>query len=221
MTARRTDGPAARDEAVRALRDGSVVAIPTDTVYGIAVALDTPGGIERLFAAKQRPPDKAIALLLADAAQAEAIGDLTPAAAALARACWPGGLTLVVPRRVDVPLPAALTGGALAPGAVPTVGLRVPDHDAPRALARALGPLPTTSANRSGEPELRDADEIEAALGGALELILDGGPALGGPASTVVDCSGPGPVIRRAGAIPSDDVDAILLRAGLQPAARA
>jgi len=214
------DGPEGRAEAIRVLRAGGVVAIPTDTVYGIAVSLETPGGIERLFAAKQRPPDKAIALLLADAAQAEAVGELTPAAAALADGCWPGGLTLVVPRREDVPLPAALTGGALAPGAIPTVGLRVPDHGAPRTLAGALGPLPTTSANRSGEPELRDADEIEASLGGALDLILDGGPAPGGPASTVVDCSGPGPVIRRAGAIPADGVDAILRRAGLEPAGR-
>jgi L-threonylcarbamoyladenylate synthase len=201
------DSAAGRDEAVRVLREGGVVAIPTDTVYGIAVALDTPGGIERLFAAKQRPPDKAIALLLADWEQAASIGELTPSATALGRAFWPGGLTLVVPRRADVPLPAALTGGALAPGAIPTVGLRVPDHDAPRALARALGPLPTTSANRSGEPELRDADAIEAELGSALDLILDGGPAAGGPASTVVDCTGSEPVIRRAGAIPAERIE--------------
>jgi L-threonylcarbamoyladenylate synthase len=210
MTRRIRDGANGRDEAIRVLRAGGVIAVPTDTVYGIAVALDTPGGIERLFAAKQRPPDKAIALLLGDAEQAAAIGELTPAAQALARAFWPGGLTLVVPRRADVPLPAALTGGALAPGAIPTVGLRVPNHDAPRALARALGPLPTTSANRSGEPELRDADAIDAELGGALELILDGGPATGGPASTVVDCTGPEPIIRRAGAIPEAEIDAVL-----------
>ena len=210
MTTRIADDGAGREAAIRTLRAGGVVAIPTDTVYGIGVALETPGGIERLFAAKQRPPDKAIALLLADAEQASEIGDMTPAAHALAHAFWPGGLTLVVPRREDVPLPAALTGGALAPGAIPTVGLRVPDHDAPRALARALGPLPTTSANRSGEPELRDADAIEAELGAALDLILDGGPATGGPASTVVDCTGETPVIRREGAIAVARIEAIL-----------
>jgi L-threonylcarbamoyladenylate synthase len=210
MTRRVIDGPEGRDEAVRVLRAGGVIAVPTDTVYGIAVALATPGGIERLFAAKSRPPDKAIALLLADAEQAADIGDLTPAARALAGAFWPGGLTLVVPRRVDRPLPAALTGGALAPGAIPTVGLRVPDHDAPRALARALGPLPTTSANVSGEPELRDADEIEARLGAALDLILDGGPARGGPASTVVDVTGDTPRIVRSGAIPDDAIASCL-----------
>jgi L-threonylcarbamoyladenylate synthase len=210
VTRRIPDDPAGRAEAIRVLREGGVIAVPTDTVYGIAVALDTPGGIERLFAAKERPPDKAIALLLADWEQATAIGELSGAATALARAFWPGGLTLVVPRRADVPLPAALTGGALAPGAIPTVGLRVPDHDAPRALARALGPLPTTSANRSGEPELADADAIDAELGAALELILDGGHARGGPASTVVDCTGGAPVIRREGAIPADRIEQAL-----------
>jgi len=211
MAARRiADDAAGRADAVRVLENGGVVAIPTDTVYGIAVALGTPGGIERLFAAKARPPDKAIAMLVADVEQAGEIGSLTPAAQALARDFWPGGLTLVVPRRTDRPLPAALSGGALAPGAIPTVGLRVPAHDAPRALAQALGPLPTTSANRSGEPEARDADEIEALLGDALDLILDGGPSLGGPASTVVDCTGGTPVVLRAGAIPTVAIEAVL-----------
>jgi L-threonylcarbamoyladenylate synthase len=215
VAARVGDGPEGRAEAIRVLRGGGVVAIPTDTVYGIAVALTTPGGIERLYAAKQRPPDKAIALLLADAAQAAEIGEISNHAAALADEFWPGGLTLVVPRRTDTTLPAARTGGALAPGAIPTVGLRVPNHDAPRALARALGPLPTTSANRSGEPELGDADAIEAELGSALELILDGGPALGGPASTVVDCTGPVALVRREGAIPAEELSRCLESAGL------
>ena len=210
MARRLADGPEARAEAIRVLRAGGLVAVPTDTVYGIAVALETPGGIERLFAAKSRPPDKAIALLLGDAAQAAEIGEMTAGATALAGAFWPGGLTLVVPRRTDRQLPAALTGGELAPGAIPTVGLRVPAHDAPRALARALGPLPTTSANRSGEPEARDADEIEALLGEAIDLILDGGPSTGGPASTVVDCTGERPVILRAGAIATDTIEAVL-----------
>ena len=204
------DGAAGRAEAIQSLRAGGVVAIPTDTVYGIAVALETPGGIERLFAAKSRPPDKAIALLLADADQAAEIGVLTPAATALANAFWPGGLTLVVPRRTDRELPAALTGGALAPGAIPTIGLRVPDHPAPRALARALGPLPTTSANRSGEPELRDAAAIEATLGASLDLILDGGPSGGGPSSTVVDCTGEAPVVVREGAIAADEIERVV-----------
>jgi L-threonylcarbamoyladenylate synthase len=202
MVRRVADEPAGRDEAIAVLRSGGVIALPTDTVYGIAVALETPGGMELLFAAKSRPPDKAIALLLADVDQAAGIGELSEAARALAGAFWPGGLTLVVPRRTDRPLPAALTGGELAPGEITTVGLRVPGHATPRALAAALGPLPTTSANRSGEPEARDADEIEAILGDAIDLILDGGPSSGGLASTVVDLSGGDVRILRHGAVP-------------------
>jgi L-threonylcarbamoyladenylate synthase len=133
-----------------------------------------------------------------------------PAASALADAFWPGGLTVVVPQRPDVLLPAALTGGA------PTIGLRVPAHDAPRALARAVGPLPTTSANVSGLPEARNAGEILAQLGDALELILDGGPAGGGPPSTVVDCTGEIPVVVREGAIPATRVADVLRAARLE-----
>lgn len=203
------DDAAGRAVAIEALRAGAVVALPTDTVYGIGVALATPGGIERLFEVKRRPQDKGIMLLLADAAQAETLGVMTPAASALGAACWPGGLTLVVPRRPDVTLPDVLTAGQ------PTIGLRVPDHDAPRALARGVGPLPVTSANVSGRPEASDATEIDELLGDAIELILDGGPAHGGPASTVVDCTGDRPAVLRVGAIPLARIAAILDAAGI------
>lgn len=207
------DDAAGRATAAEILRDGGLVALPTDTVYGIAVALGTPGGIGRLFEAKARPPDKGIMLLLAEAAQASEIGVMTPAATALAEACWPSGLTVVVPQRADVPLPPELTGGA------PTIGFRVPDHPAPRALAAAVGPLPTTSANRSGHPEGRDAGDIVAQLGDSVDLVLDGGPAHGGPASTVVDCTGDRLVILRAGAVPVERIRSILEAAGLADAA--
>jgi len=203
------DDDGGREAAVAVLRAGGIVALPTDTVYGIGCALDTPGGIERLFAAKRRPPDRAVMLLLADPAQAREIGMIGEAAALLAETIWPGGLTLVVPRRPDVSLPAALTGGA------PTIGLRVPDHPAPRALARGVGPLPTTSANLSGEPEARDAGGIVAQLGSSIDLVLDGGTAGGGPASTVIDCTTDRPRVLRAGAIPVDRVAAILAGAGI------
>ncbi len=196
--------------AVECLRSGGVVALPTDTVYGIAVALTTPNGIERLFHVKRRPPDRAIMLLLADTIQAGEAGVMSPAAEALADACWPGGLTLVVHQRPDVRWPAVLTGGAA------TIGLRVPAHDAPRALARALGPLPTTSANLSGLPEGTDAADIMDQLGEAIDLVLDGGPAHGGPASTIVDCTGPSPVILRAGAVAPATLAAILDAAGVE-----
>ena len=210
MTARIVpDGPDGRAAAIEVLRDGGIVAIPTDTVYGIAVSLDTPGGIERLFHVKRRPPDKGIALLLDEVAQAVAIAVVTPAAWALAEACWPGGLTLVLARRPGVDLPEELTGG------VATVGLRVPNHPTPRALARAVGPLPTTSANVSGLPEARDAAAIVQQLGLGVDLVLDGGPAHGGPASTVVDCTDVGPRILRVGAVAAERVAADLAEAGI------
>jgi L-threonylcarbamoyladenylate synthase len=203
------DGPKGRLEAIEVLRAGGIVGLPTDTVYGIAVALSTPGGIERLYEAKQRPLDKGIVLLLDDVKQAARTGLLTPAAAALAAAAWPGGLTVIVPQRPDVPWPPVLTAGAA------TIGLRIPDHDAPRTLARSLGPLPTTSANLSGQPEASDATTILDQLGDAIDLVLDGGPARGGPPSTVVDCTGADPVIVRDGAVPVAEVAAILDRAGV------
>lgn len=211
MTARVVpDDEAGRTAAIEALRAGGLVALPTDTVYGIAVSLATPGGIERLFRAKRRPPDKAVMLLLEDAAQAAAAGRMTPAADALAAACWPGGLTVVVPQRSDVRWPVALTGGSA------TIGLRVPAHDAPRALAGGVGPLPTTSANISGIPEATDAAGILAQLGDVIDLVLDGGPAHGGPASTIVDCTGERPTILRVGAVSVEEVVAILASAGVE-----
>jgi L-threonylcarbamoyladenylate synthase len=204
-----TDDVDGRAAAIEVLRTGGVVALPTDTVYGIAVSLETPRGVERLFEVKRRPPDKGIMLLLESVDQAPQIGVMTPAALALAAACWPGGLTVVVPQRPDVPLPAVLTGGSA------TIGLRVPDHATPRALAAGVGPLPTTSANVSGMPEARDAREIEAQLGVVIDLILDGGAAHGGPASTVVDCSTDEPRILRVGAVPRERVIEILDAAGV------
>lgn len=203
------DGDAARAEAVELLRAGGIVAVPTDTVYGIAADMALPDAIERLFAAKRRPPEKAVAVLLADVEQAATLAVMTPAASVLGERFWPGGLTLVLPLLPGVRLPRVLASG------MPTIGVRVPDHPAPRALARALGPLPTTSANVSGEPEARDAQEIAARLGEALALVLDGGPIHGGPASTVVDCTLDLPSILREGAIPVAEIVRALEAAGL------
>jgi L-threonylcarbamoyladenylate synthase len=211
MTARTVaDDGVGRAAAIDVLRAGGVVALPTDTVYGIAVALETAGGIERLFQVKQRPLDKAIALLLESAEQGDTIGVMTATAQALASVCWPGGLTLVLEQRADAPirLPEGLTAGTT------TIGVRVPDHPAPRALAAGVGPLPTTSANVSGRPEARDADEIAAQLGSAIDLILDGGPSRPGPASTVVDCTTSAKIVR-IGAFAPERIAAILDAAGL------
>ena len=210
MTARLLpDGPGAHAEAIALLRAGGIVAVPTDTVYGIAADMALPDAIERLFAAKGRPPEKAVAVLLADAAQADQLGVLSPAAIVLAERFWPGGLTLVLPVRPEARLPRVLAGGA------PTIGVRVPDHPTPRALAAVLGPLPTTSANRSGNADARNAQEIAERLGESLALVLDGGPVRGGPASTVVDCTLEWPSILREGAIPAEAIAAALTEAGL------
>src|SRR4051812_19436699 len=155
MTARIvTDDEAGRADAIDVLRTGGLVGLPTDTVYGIGCALDAPRGIERLFEAKARPPDKAIMLLLADAEQAAEVAEFGPAARVLAAAGWPGGLTLVLRQRAGVRLPAILTAGT------PTIGVRVPDHDTPRALAAAVGPFPVTSANLSGQPTATTPEAI-------------------------------------------------------------
>jgi len=211
------DDRAGRAEAIAALRRGSLVALPTDTVYGMAVALDAADGLERLFAAKGRPPDKGVVLLLADHRQADEVARLDAAAHVLAAAFWPGGLTLILQQRPDVPLPVALTGGAL------TVGVRLAAHDAPRSLARALGPLPVTSANRSGEPDATDAAGVLARFGDALDLevVLDGGPTRGGVPSSVVDCSAGPARLLRAGAVALDALAAILDEAELEHRLRA
>lgn len=208
MTARVVrDDAAGRAEAIDVLRRGGLVGLPTDTVYGIGVALDAPDGLERLFAAKQRPLDKAIVLLVADIGQAERTGVFGPAARALAAACWPGSLTLVVPRREEARLPAVLTAGGS------TIGLRLPGHGAPRALARALGPLPVTSANLSGSPDSTSVAAVLASLGESLDLILDGGPAAGGVASTVARCDDWEMGILREGAIPAARIAEIVAAA--------
>ncbi len=183
-----------RAEAIRTLRDGGIVAFPTDTVYGIAAL---PANVERLFEAKQRPGEKQIVLLIDDLDQAVNLARLTPAADAL-RGLWPGGLTLVLP---------GLDGE--------TVAFRVPDHATPRALARALGPLPTTSANLSGQPEARSASDVAATLGHAIDVILDGGTSRVGVASSVVDCTAEPARILRAGAISTDVIAERLAAAGL------
>ncbi|MEO8470170.1 MAG: L-threonylcarbamoyladenylate synthase [Chloroflexota bacterium] len=193
-----------RSEAIAVLTAGGIVAIPTDTVYGIAVSLATPDGIERLFHVKQRPPEKGIALLLGTADQAETVGIAGPDSRRLADAFWPGPLTLVLPRTPNADLPAVLTDG------VPTVGVRLPNHPCPRALALALGPLPTTSANLSGAPDSIDVDMVIEQLGNRIDLVLDGGRTAGAVPSTVVDCTGASPRVLREGVLGTDRILAAL-----------
>jgi L-threonylcarbamoyladenylate synthase len=178
------DDPATLDQVATALRAGRAVVLPTDTVYGVAALPPHEDELRRL---KDRPDAMPIAVLVADLGQAElAVGAPLPAAALqLAAAFWPGPLTLVVPT----------PSGA-------TLGVRCPDHDFVRALAAAVGPLSTTSANRHGEPTPTDAATAAASLAEPVAVVVDGG-TLAGTASTVVDATGPAPVILREGDISS------------------
>lgn len=179
--------PAALDRVAAALLAGRAVVLPTDTVYGVATL---PAHEDELRRLKDRPDSMPIAVLVADLGQAEvAAGAPLPAVALqLAAAFWPGPLTLVVPT------PSG-----------PTLGVRCPDHDFVRALAAAVGPLATTSANRHGEPTPTEAAAAAASLVEPVPVVVDGGRLLG-TASTVVDATGPTPVILREGDISSEDV---------------
>lgn len=181
--------------ARRYLACGQVVAFPTDTVYGVGAHAFLPDAVAALYAIKQRSLDKAIPVLIADVSDIGCVAATVPAAVwRLAEQFWPGGLTLVVPRAPD--LPRIITAGGN------TVAVRCPDHPVPRALMRALGaPLAATSANLSGQPDPTTAQQVAAQLVGRLPLILDGGPAPIGTASSVVDVSVSPPRLLRAGAI--------------------
>ncbi len=179
--------------AAALLRAGELVAIPTDTVYGVGAIAWDRAAVARLYTAKLRSADKAIPLLLADSADLDLVAaGVSPAARRLAERFWPGPMTLVVPRAAGVP-DEVTAGGA-------TVAVRVPDHPLARALIRLAGaPLATTSANLSGHPSPVTADEVAAQLAGRVALILDGGRCPGGVPSTLVDATGTPPRILRPG----------------------
>ncbi len=194
--------PDAIDAAVMALARGEIVGLPTETVYGLAV-LPRPAPLDALVAAKGRSPDKGIALLIDGLDQVADLVDLPGAAHRLAAACWPGALTLVLPLLPGVSLPDMVTGGRA------TLGVRLPDHAVPRTLARRLGPLAVTSANRSGEPDARTAAELVATVGPAISVVIDDGPVRGGVPSTVVAVAADGSLtILRAGALDREMLEA-------------
>jgi L-threonylcarbamoyladenylate synthase len=194
------DDPGAIDEAVRLLRAGEVVALPTDTVYGVAVDAFAAGGADRLFAAKQRDKAVAIPVLVAapDAATPLVEGAIDIVARRWMERFWPGALTIVLPRAEH--LRTVDLGGDAA-----TIGLRCPDHRLVRHLCAEVGSLATTSANRHKEPTPPDAEGVAEALGDAVALVLDGGPCEGAP-STVVSVLGDEVTLLREGRIPFDDL---------------
>ena len=186
--------------AADVLRRGGVVAYPTDTLYGLAVDARNDAAVERLFSLKGRAAASAIALIAADAGMAERVAarGFGTLERQMVAAFWPGPLTIVVP--VSPSLSAAL-----APRG--TIGVRVPAHPVARALPAALGDCITaTSANLSGQPPAVTADEVAAALGDRIDLLLDAGAAPGGAPSSVVEVVAGHPVLHRAGAIAWDRV---------------
>lgn len=182
--------------AAAALRAGGLVAIPTDTVYGLVVAATRPSAGAVLAGAKGRGADVPVQVLVADVEQARSLcgpKGLGPVGDRLAARYWPGGLTLIVAR--DPAQQLDLGGDGT------TVGLRCPDHPVPVALCRQVGPLAATSANHHGAPPLTTAEAVVAAFDGVVDVVVDGG--LGGQtASTVVSLAGDRPVLLRDGAVP-------------------
>lgn len=180
------------DRAAEELAGGLVIALPTDTVYGIAVAPTVPGATDRLFAAKGRPRAVVLPVLVASVADVDALAVVTPAARLLMDRFWPGALTLVMRRAPGVDFDLGDEGT--------TIGLRCPADPVARAVCEVAGPIATTSANRHGEPTATDADGVVAALGDTVALVLDDGPRMG-MASTVADCTGHSPTVLREGAL--------------------
>ncbi len=196
-----TSDPNAIPRALEIFANGGLVAFPTDTVYGVAAGILNSTGIDRLYEAKARSANKAIAVLVAEIEQLDLLTPgLTLSAQRLAKRFWPGALTLVVPKLPDLPLNLSQ---------LPTVGVRMPNHAFARALMRAAGPLATSSANLSGETNTLTAQQVLEQLKGRIELVLDGGAAPGGVPSTVVDCTQDPPQILRQGAITAEDITSV------------
>ena len=186
--------PRLLNQTVQLLRDGGVVAFPTDTVYGVGVDPFQSEAVRRLYRIKGRPEDKPIAILVGSIEDVARVAQ-TPSRtfSRLADRFWPGGLTLIVETRE---LPPEITAGGS------TVGVRMPDHPLTLELLRGFGgPIATTSANRSGENPATSAEEVGAQLGDHVNLIVDGGDTITKVASTVLDLSVSPPKVLRHGGI--------------------
>ena len=192
------------EAAGSAARMGEAVVYPTDTVYGIGSSPWSEIGVETVFRVKRRPPTKPVPLLLDEPGRAREIGEMSEEAWRLVQRFWPGGLTVVVPLR-DTSIAGLVTAGTGC------VGLRVPDHPAPRHIARiAGGAVVGTSANISGEPPKKTLDEVLVELGGQpVSYFLDGGVLPGTP-STVVNLCGDRPRVERLGVIPLEAIEKLL-----------
>ena len=183
--------------AVEQLRAGGVIAYPTETLYGLGVDIRRSGALKRLCRLKGRSAEKAMAVVVSERGMLEPWVQVSERAEALIAAYWPGPLTLILPAKPAVP--RALLAGGIG------LGVRVPGLPLARELCRRLGgPITATSANLSGGPEPKSAEQVAQALGSGLDLLLDAGPLPAGQASTVLDLSGPRPRLLREGAIARD-----------------
>ena len=179
------------DEAILAIERGGVVAIPTDTVYGLACNPANTAAVSRIYAIKRRPDGLELTLLAASLADIEDDVELNPAARTLAGAYWPGALSIVSTLR---------THRWAIPRDGTTLSVRIPNHPVALELLRRTGPLATTSANRHGEPAADTAAGVAAALGAEIDTVLDGGRSAG-LASTIIDCTTTTPRVLRDGPI--------------------
>ena len=190
--------PGTISRALEILNGGGLVAFPTDTVYGIGSLAFDASAVESIYIAKDRPIEKAIPVLIGDTSELEKVGTNIPETVPrLTARFWPGPLTILVPKHVDLPQSVSTSS---------TVGVRVPDHDVARLLLRAAGPMAVTSANISGGPSPVTAQEVVAQLGGRLTLIIDGGRTPGGVPSTLVECTTQGLKILREGPITVEEL---------------
>jgi L-threonylcarbamoyladenylate synthase len=187
--------PATLGAAAATLERGGLVVFPTETFYGLGAAGLDARAVGRLLAAKERPDDKPILLLVDSVDMAEAVAlEIGPGARALMARHWPGPITLVLRARTGVPVGVTAGTG--------TVGLRLSPHPVARGLVRALGaPVTAPSANRTGAPPPTTAAGALDQLDGRVDLVLDGGPTPGGPPSTVLDVTVEPPRVLRAGAV--------------------
>ena len=188
------------EQGITILKQGGIVAFPTDTVYGLGASISIDHAVTRIYMVKERPCSMALPLLLADKSQiGEVAHPVPPIAWLLADKFLPGALTMVLAKSESVP--DVVTGGGR------TVAVRIPAHPIPVALARGLGtPIVGTSANLSGKPSSLTADEVRAQLGAKVDLIIDGGRCPGGKESTIVDLTGEIPLVLREGAISREEL---------------
>jgi L-threonylcarbamoyladenylate synthase len=190
-------------EAVRAILAGEPVALPSETVYGLAADATNARAVAAIYAAKGRPSFNPLIVHVADRAMADAVADFPAAALVLADAFWPGPLTLVLPRRPGGPVCDLATAG------LPTVAMRMPAHSAMRAVIAACGrPLAAPSANRSGAISPTSAAHVLASLGGRIGLVVDAGPTSQGIESTIVAVGTEGVRILRHGPITAEQLAA-------------